>query len=125
MTFKAEEKEVELLTDIPDEPFYILADEQQLEQALINVLKNAAEAIEEKGQIMLKTDPRNRQLLINDTGKGISQEAAEHLFTPFFSTKKDGQGIGLTLVREILMNHGFEFSLKTVEEGCTEFRIRF
>jgi two-component system nitrogen regulation sensor histidine kinase NtrY len=125
MGFKAEEKKIELLVEIPDDPFYILADEQQLEQALINVLKNAAEAIEGKGLIRLSTDPVNRQLLISDTGKGITAEAAEHLFTPFFSTKKDGQGIGLTLVREILANHGFEFSLKTVGENQTEFRIRF
>ena len=125
MAFKPGENEVELLIDIADEPFYIMADEQQLEQALINVLKNAAEAIEAKGRIMLKTDPLHKLLVITDTGKGISQEAAENLFTPFFSTKKDGQGIGLTLVREILMNHGFECSLKTVREGCTEFTIRF
>jgi two-component system, NtrC family, nitrogen regulation sensor histidine kinase NtrY len=125
MAFKAEEKEIELLVEIPEEPFYILADEQQLEQALINVLKNAAEAIEGKGQIRVSTDPVKKMLCISDTGKGVSPEAAENLFTPFFSTKKDGQGIGLTLVREILVNHGFEFSLKTVGEGWTEFRIRF
>jgi two-component system nitrogen regulation sensor histidine kinase NtrY len=125
MAFKAEEKEIELIVDIAEGPFFILADEQQMEQALINVLKNAAEAIEGKGQIRVSTDPVKKMLCISDTGKGISPEAADNLFTPFFSTKKDGQGIGLTLVREILMNHGFEFSLKTVGEGCTEFRVRF
>ena len=125
MAFKAEEKEVELLIDIAQEPFYILADEQQLEQALINVLKNAAEAIEGKGQIQLSTDPLKKQLLICDTGKGITPEAADNLFTPFYSTKRDGQGIGLTLVREILMNHGFECSLKTLRESHTEFKIKF
>ena len=125
MAFKAEEKEVELVIDISEEPFYILADEQQLEQALINILKNAAEAIEGKGQIRLSTEPGTKQLLICDTGRGITEEAAEQMFTPFFSTKKDGQGIGLTLVREILMNHGFGFSLKTLRENNTEFRIWF
>ncbi|NEU07634.1 HAMP domain-containing protein [Flavihumibacter sp. R14] len=125
MALRLGEKEVELLVDIPDEPFYILADEQQMEQALINVLKNAAEAIEGKGTIILRSIPAAKQLVITDTGKGISPETEEKLFTPFFSTKKDGQGIGLTLVREILMNHNFTFSLKTVGEKRTEFCITF
>ncbi|WP_222431154.1 hypothetical protein [Pedobacter suwonensis] len=47
----------------------------------------------------------------------------QQLFSPFFSTKKDGQGIGLTLVREILLNHGFDFSLKTVRP-ITVFTIQ-
>jgi two-component system nitrogen regulation sensor histidine kinase NtrY len=45
------------------------------------------------------------------------------LFNPFFSTKRDGQGIGLTLTREILINHGFAFSLETGVDGWTEFTI--
>jgi signal transduction histidine kinase len=48
---------------------------------------------------------------------------ASQLFTPFFSTKPQGQGIGLTLVREILGRHGFPFSLKTQPDGWTVFRI--
>ena len=64
-------------------------------------------------------------MAITDTGKGIPTHIAQNLFSPFFSTKKDGQGIGLTLVREILLNHGFEFSLRTVAEKQTEFYIRF
>jgi len=125
MSINAGEKHVELLIHIPDEPFYIFADEQQMEQAMINVLKNAAEAIEGDGRITISTDPLKKQLVISDTGKGIAPETAEMLFTPFFSTKKDGQGIGLTLVREILSNHNFQFSLKTVGVNETEFRISF
>jgi hypothetical protein len=56
---------------------------------------------------------------------GIPDSIADQLFTPFFSSKKDGQGIGLTLIKEILLNHGFEFSLKTISLGRTEFMIRF
>jgi two-component system nitrogen regulation sensor histidine kinase NtrY len=47
------------------------------------------------------------------------------MFTPFYSTKKDGQGIGLTIVREILLNHNFRFSLKTIAEKETAFTIEF
>jgi len=64
-------------------------------------------------------------LQIIDTGRGFNAETAAQLFTPFYTTKKDGQGLGLTLIREILMNHGFDFSLKMNAESLTEFRIIF
>jgi two-component system nitrogen regulation sensor histidine kinase NtrY len=125
MELKALEKNIRLELNIKNEPFYISADEQQLEQALINIVKNAIESIDEDGAVKFITDARSKQLVIADNGKGISTEQSEQLFTPFYSTKKDGQGIGLTLVREILMNHGFEFSLKTIAKDCTEFAIIF
>jgi signal transduction histidine kinase len=125
MTAKAEEKNIKLQLLIPSEPYYIMADVQQMEQALINIVKNAIEAIGENGEVKFIVYPSKKQLIISDTGKGISAEQSEQLFTPFFSTKKDGQGIGLTLVREILANHGFEFSLKTAAHKVTEFTIWF
>ena len=125
MELKASEKYIKLQLEITEEPFYISADEQLMEQALINIVKNGIEAIEGPGNVRFITDERLRQLTISDSGKGISTEQSENLFTPFYSTKKDGQGIGLTLVREILINHGFEFSLRTVAERQTEFTIIF
>ena len=96
---------------------------QQVKQALINIVKNAVEAIAENGAITFTSDFYKKKLTITDTGKGISEEDADKLFSPFFSTKKDGQGIGLTLVREILVNHDFDFSLKTIDERMTAFTI--
>lgn len=125
MEYRASEKGIQLVLEISDDPYYISADEQQMEQALINIVKNAIEAVEQDGVVKLTANTSLRQLIISDTGKGISPEQSEQLFTPFYSTKKDGQGIGLTLVREILMNHGFDFSLKTVAEKQTEFVIVF
>jgi two-component system nitrogen regulation sensor histidine kinase NtrY len=125
MELRVKEKQIRFEYFRGDAPFYISADEQQLEQVLINVIKNATEAIGSKGLITFKTDSKKRKLTITDTGSGISPDIADNLFSPFYSTKKDGQGIGLTLVREILLNHGFEFSLKTVAEKQTEFVIRF
>jgi two-component system, NtrC family, nitrogen regulation sensor histidine kinase NtrY len=104
--------------------FHLSADVQQMEQALVNIIRNAIESIDREGVIHLHVDPSGRRLIIADTGRGISQEDSEHLFSPFYSTKKDGQGIGLTLVREILLQHGFEFSLKTIAVGKTEFNIK-
>ncbi|WP_245770773.1 sensor histidine kinase [Mucilaginibacter polytrichastri] len=126
MANKAAESRVELVIEPVEAPLYIPADEQQMEQALINVVKNAIEAIDgHTGIVTLKINALNKQLIITDTGTGITATQSEQLFTPFYSTKKDGQGIGLTLVREILMNHGFRFSLKTVAQSQTEFRISF
>ena len=125
MAIKAAEKNVKLELSIAEDAFYILADEQQMEQALINIVKNAIEAIEDKGFVQFSTGTNPRQLLITDNGQGISTEQNELLFSPFYTTKKDGQGIGLTLVREILGNHGFEFSLQTGADGLTIFCIQF
>ncbi|KPE49234.1 sensor histidine kinase [Chryseobacterium indologenes] len=122
MLFSAKEKQVKIELVLPDEPYYIQADAQLLEQALINIVKNAMEAIELQGLITITLNPIEHQLIITDNGGGIAKGHAEQLFSPFFSTKKDGQGIGLTLVREILLNHGFEFSLNT-ESGLTKFSI--
>jgi nitrogen fixation/metabolism regulation signal transduction histidine kinase len=125
MELKAQEKQVEFQYAFEQDDFYIFADEQQIEQVLINITKNAIEAIGEKGTIVFKTDLSIRQLTIIDSGKGIEDKVAEQLFSPFFSTKKDGQGIGLTIVREILLNHGFEFYLKSFSAKHTEFVIKF
>jgi len=125
MGIKAKEKEVGFEFHLAKGTFSIMADEQQIEQVLINIVKNAIEAIELKGTVSFNTNRDKKSLIISDTGTGISVEQSANLFSPFFSTKKDGQGIGLTLVREILVNHGFEFSLKTVAEKQTEFTIVF
>jgi two-component system nitrogen regulation sensor histidine kinase NtrY len=125
MELKASEQNVRFELDVKDEPFFILADEQQMEQALINIVKNGIEAAGRNGTVKFIAGHESRQLVIADNGKGITAEQSEQLFTPFYSTKKDGQGIGLTLVREVLMNHGFEFSLKTAAKRQTEFTIIF
>ncbi|WP_208809238.1 sensor histidine kinase [Mucilaginibacter metallidurans] len=125
MNIRAKEKNVALVLHLPEEPVNIMADEQQLEQAFINIVKNAIEAIDDQGSVTFTINLKEKKLVITDTGKGITAEQNANLFTPFFSTKKDGQGIGLTLVREIMLNHGFEFSLKTVADQQTEFVIYF
>ena len=124
MYFTTDEKEIAFTFDLPKGDYIINADVEQMEQALINIVKNGIESIDGKGTIKFTLDATTNLLVISDTGKGISNENAEQLFSPFFSTKKDGQGIGLTLVREILLNHGFEFSLKTIAFGDTRFTIQ-
>jgi nitrogen fixation/metabolism regulation signal transduction histidine kinase len=125
MSLTAGKKKIQFIYHFHDEPIFITADEQQLEQAFINIVKNSMEAIDEKGSVEFITTLHPKRLMITDTGKGIAKEHSDHLFSPFFSTKKDGQGVGLTLVKEILLNHGFEFSLKTTGAGTTIFDIQF
>ncbi len=123
--FKAAEAGIALQLQIPGKPFLIHADQHQLEQALINIIKNSMESIEADGKIIIASDADTHKLTITDSGGGIGAEHAQHLFSPFFSTKKDGQGVGLTLVKEIFLNHGFRFSLQTVEPRRTVFAIEF
>jgi two-component system nitrogen regulation sensor histidine kinase NtrY len=125
MQMRGGEKKINFQYEHQSPIFIINADVQQMEQALINIIKNAIEAIDEEGTITIITHTNPKQLIIRDTGKGISPEFEEYLFSPFYSTKKDGQGVGLTVIREILFNHGFDFSLKTVASNVTEFRINF
>lgn len=118
-----ERREIEIDWDPPAEPVTVLIDKNQLEQVVMNILQNAMESIGERGRVRFRLSVE--ELIIQDTGGGISREAAGMLFTPFYSTKKDGQGVGLMLSREILSLHGFDFSLNNVPEGGAEFRIGF
>ena len=125
MEYKAQSSDVQLQMDFSPGPLPIRADAGQLEQVLINIIKNAIEAIPVKGQVRIKTGAHPVTLDIADNGTGISKEQEEKLFTPFFSAKNGGQGIGLTLAREILTAHGYTFSLKTGADGWTVFRVGF
>ena len=102
-------------------------DRVQVEQAVLNITKNAIEAIEGPGTITARLDvDRNRvQLVIENTGPGIPESIRTQLFTPFFTTKPGGQGIGLTVVQEILANHRFDYALESPAGGPTRFTIRF
>ncbi len=106
--------------------FEVSIDVQQMEQVLVNIIKNALEAMGKGGNIRIITIPEtDRKLIIRNDGQPIPPEEKQKLFIPFFSTKRNGQGIGLTLTREILRNHGFRFSLATTDDGNTDFVIWF
>lgn len=100
-------------------------DRGQMEQALLNVLKNAIEAIGRDGTLTVRLVRRDGAPVVEveDTGPGLSDEVRAHLFTPFFSTKEGGQGIGLTMVQEILTAHGFPFALEAAPGGPTTFTV--
>jgi nitrogen fixation/metabolism regulation signal transduction histidine kinase len=103
-----------------------MLDRNQIEQVLVNVVKNAMEAIGTDGTIVLalRSDRGRRTLEIADSGPGLPDTAKSRLFTPFFSTKRDGRGLGLTVVREILVQHQFDFELENAVGGGAVFRLR-
>lgn len=118
-------RRIDIRTELADEPVRVQLDSVLFQQVLINIVKNAVESIGEDGTIFIRTAATPPSLDIADTGKGIAKEDEAKLFTPFFSTKPHGQGIGLMLIREVLMKHHCLFSLRTDKEGITHFRIVF
>ena len=118
-------KPVHLEFCLTDEASPVHLDTVLFQQVLINIVKNAVESIgNNEGHITVTTTPY--QLVVADNGRGIPAEVAQHLFTPFYSTKPQGQGLGLLLIRDILTAHGCTFSLLTApDDHLTRFTIHF
>lgn len=123
----AERRRIRVVEEIADDLGGVAMDRAQIEQALVNIAKNGLEAIGADGTLTIRARRRDgvRVLEVEDTGPGIAPEARTQLFTPFFSTKENGQGIGLTLVQEILANHKFGYALDGPPGGPTRFTILF
>ena len=118
------DRNIKLRLEIDETLKEVKMDASLFEQVLVNIIKNAAESIEKDGEIIVRTlSPATIEVV--DNGKGISKEVEAKLFSPFFSTKPNGQGIGLIFIREVLMRHGCTFSLRTYADGLSIFRILF
>lgn len=112
----------------PEQPVMAMIDSALMQQVIVNIIKNANESIHGKeGKIVLSVGVAGEhpEIVISNTGEPISEEVSRQLFRPFFTTKKDGRGIGLTLTAEILGRHRARFSLRTGEDGTTRFNIIF
>lgn len=114
-----------LRMSLPDKEVTVFIDPVLMEQVITNIIKNAAESAGKGGKVDVDIESPGTTLVITDNGPGISAEAAEMLFTPFFTTKESGHGLGLLLVSEVLNSHGCRFSLETSPDSLTRFRIRF
>ncbi len=123
---EAERRSVTLELTAPTAPVPVLADREQLEQAVVNLLRNAFEATPDGGQIAIAiaAEGRTAALAIRDSGPGIPPAVAKQLFTPFFSTKRNGRGLGLTLVREVTLRHGGEVGLHAHADGGAIAELR-
>lgn len=119
---------VHLDLQLSEEAIPVHLDTTLFGQALVNIVKNSIESIKEshitKGKVTISVTPG--ELTVTDNGRGISPEVAKGLFTPFFSTKPQGQGIGLLLIRDILTAHHCTFNLLTdPTDHLTRFTIQF
>lgn len=104
----------------------VLADRIQIEQVLVNLMRNAVEAMAECSirQLSIETrllNPETVQVSVKDSGPGIAPEMDDHLFEAFSSTKQSGMGLGLSICRTIIEAHGGSISARPVPGGGTEF----
>ncbi|MEN2400159.1 ATP-binding protein [Flavobacterium sp. MC2016-06] len=118
-------KEIEVINTITFDHF-LMVDHQQIEQVLINLLTNSMHALEdvEKKQITIATETKENRVFIKitDNGNGIDKEIENKIFLPFFTTRKEGAGIGLTLSKSIIEAHGGYLDFRNLD-GKTTFVI--
>ena len=121
--------ETECLTDNDN----ILCDAEQIQQVLLNLFLNAMDAMENGGRLCVRLwrEPRGQAesdrvlIAVKDSGRGISREELQELFTPFHTTKKDGVGLGLIISREIVKSHQGEILVASEPGIGTEFTLSF
>ena len=116
---------VEVETTLGDSKSVCMVDPHKLRQALLNILKNAIEAMPQGGTLSIATRRWRSyvRLEIRDTGVGISEEDLEEIFTPFYSTKKRGTGLGLSYARGVVADADGRVNVKSVLDKGTTFRI--
>jgi signal transduction histidine kinase len=109
------------LGDVP----LVSADPELLHRALSNLVLNAVDAMPSGGRLRLATRTwlDGVEISVSDTGTGMSQEEAERLFTPYYTTKQHGTGLGLAIVQSVVSDHGGDVGVESSSQGTT-FRIR-
>lgn len=123
------QKNIELDIILKNIRLKVIADKHLLEQVLINLILNAMEALSETSnpKIQLVGIEKDEELWIQviDNGEGIAPELLEQVFTPFFTTKKSGNGIGLTLIKQIMLVHNGNISIRSYIGKGSEFTLEF
>ena len=123
-------KEVQVNKSVDNENMVISADKELIEQVLINLIKNATQAFDEQTHKLIEVGAHYDEdgcpvLTVKDNGNGIEPEALDKIFIPFFTTKKTGSGIGLSLSRQIMRKHGGTLGVKSKIDEGTEFFMKF
>ncbi|HEY6457216.1 MAG TPA: ATP-binding protein [Steroidobacteraceae bacterium] len=122
--------DIHMTTSVEPQTLELAADADLLDQALINLVRNAIEALSEvpAGHIALsaRKDPGGRVVVaVADNGPGIAAEQRDRIFVPFFTTKRQGSGVGLTLVRQIATAHGATVDVAQTPGGGATVSLRF
>jgi two-component system, sporulation sensor kinase E len=110
-----------LAGDLPEIP----CDATQIQQVLVNLIRNAMQAMNRGGEIRIETGSGSEAVWvsISDTGRGIPEEKLNRIFQPFFTTKKKGSGLGLMIVQRIIRDHGGKIDLESKPGKGTTFRV--
>ncbi len=110
---------------LPETPVQAMIDPDLFEQVLINLIKNGIEAQEHEGLVKIELIKTADEIIISvhDNGPGIDPEVFEHIFIPFYTTKKDGSGIGLSLSRQITRKHNGELQASTQAGKGSTFTV--
>jgi two-component system NtrC family sensor kinase len=106
----------------------IAADENQIRQALLNLIRNAREAMKDGGSLVVGVEPSpegGARVTVTDSGSGVAPEHLSKIFEPFFSTKEKGTGLGLALVHQIVSEHGGAIEVQAPPSGGTSFVLTF
>jgi nitrogen fixation/metabolism regulation signal transduction histidine kinase len=114
---------------IPGDPMPAAIDRQMLSRVLVNVLRNAAQAItgsRDGGHVAVHVDqdPGSFSIVVDDDGPGVPEDLRTTIFDPYVTTKKDGTGLGLAIVKKIIVEHGGTIGVTTSPLGGASFRIR-
>jgi signal transduction histidine kinase len=124
LTYDLQEKKISL--QIKGEQLSIEADEQLLRQALFNLLLNAIQAADGSGEIQIAAEKRNATeavLEVRDNGPGVPPDRRTEIFKPYFTTQTKGTGLGLAVVQQIVLAHGWEVECLANEPRGAVFRI--
>jgi signal transduction histidine kinase len=124
LNYDIDEKKVKL--EVKGEPLSVEADEQLFRQALFNLLLNAVQALPVGGEITIVTGRRNASeafLEVRDNGPGVLAENRKEVFKPYFTTHQKGTGLGLAVVQQIVLAHGWEIECLGNEPRGAVFRI--
>lgn len=124
------ESKIQIKIDLESSDIRIHADEKMISQVLINLVKNAREALSERenGKIELLSGFNKKgqvEVCVKDNGPGIPKELLDEIFVPFFTTRENGSGIGLSLSRQIMRLHGGSLSIRSIPEKETVFCMIF
>jgi signal transduction histidine kinase len=127
---RVDEKKISFKTELDPESVELTADPEMMEQALINLLTNSIQSVEDKSdakiELTAQLDDYSRVIIeVTDNGPGIPEEVKEKIFIPFFTTKKEGSGIGLSLTRQIMRLHGGTITVNSIPDKGTVFRLKF
>ena len=116
---------ISLQVDIP-ENLTVYADRQKIQQVIINLVKNAIDAIEGEGRVRvlaLKLDEKNVEIVVIDNGAGMESDELEKIFNPFYTGKKEGYGLGLFIVHNIITEYGGAIRVDSYPGKGTTFTI--